>query len=231
LDELAGGIATARAGVGPAANRLHRLRPPTGRQERFDDLVEQVDELAFQLRLLEDAAGQEPKVVADGLTLAQQALDSIDAAAAALDEAGCASTSWARAFVDGAMAFIATQLPIANPGTGDFIVDASAACGRFYGTFSASSTGTEVPTDPAEYAAFLDALEGAYEQLVVDLAALTPPVGSEADLAEVVELLELAAKAVDRANRDPSRYAEVERALGAIGSEIGPRVRVLGFPC
>ncbi len=230
-DELAGGIATLRAGVDPAANRLQRLRPSAGQQEHFADLVEHVDELIFQFRVLEDAAGQEAEVSAEQLAVAQQALDEIDDDATALDVPACGSASWGRPYVEVASAFVATQLRMPTPGTGDFLTDASAACGRFYATFASIPPNSPAPSDPAEYAAFLQMLEDAYDQLVVDLRALTPPPGSQADYDEVVKLIQLAAKSVDRASRDPRRLAELERPLGAIGAELGPRVRVLGFNC
>lgn len=129
------------------------------------------------------------------------------------------------------MAFVATQLPMPTPGTGDFLTDASAACGRFYATFASIPPNSPAPSNPVEYAAFLQMLEDAYAQLVIDLRASTPPAGSEADYADVVELIVQARRVVDRASRDPRRLAELERPMGAIGSELGPRVRILGFAC
>ncbi len=208
------------------------MRAPAGLKEVFADLVEHIDELRFQLTLLQAPEGErEPTVTARHITTARGELDQIDASATALKVPECGSASWGRAYVEAAEAFVAAQLPMPTPGTGDFATDATAACGRFYGTFASLPPNAEPPSDPAEYAAFLQMLEDAYEQLVVDLSALTPPAGSEGDYAEVVELVELAVESVDRADRDPNRLTELERPLGAIGAELRPRVRIVGFDC
>ncbi len=229
--ELATGIAATRDAADPGANRLHRLRPPAGLQEPLADLLEQIDELTFQFRLLEDAAEQEAQVTEGQLADAQRALTVIDEASARVDVPECASASWGRAYVEASIGYVATQLPMPAPATGDFVADATAACGRFYERFAGIPVGAAPPTDPAEYAAFLQTLEDAYDQLVTDLRALTPPPGSEADFADVIELIALAGESVDRAERDPRQLPDLERPLGAIGAELGPLVRILGFSC
>ena len=119
--------------------------------------------------------------------------------------------------------------------TGNFATDATAACRRF-DTNAVQIQKALKPTKTASVQAYFAALEVEYRALQVDLAAMTPPAGSEQQFATFQASIgkaigELSSARSALRSGDQTQLAQLGRALNNLGGTVNQEAAALGLTC
>ena len=158
-------------------------------------------------------------------------LANIDHAAKKLRLLRCSSPAFGRTYVNQLASLVTSTLAL----TGNFTTDANAACLRF-DTKAVQLEKTLNPSSSSSIHAYLARLQGPYQALQVDLAAVRPPAGSEqrfstfqASITRAIQELESDSSALSSGNETQLRQLGTE--LNTLGDTVSQEARALGLTC